>query len=126
MFKFCILHSEFCISSVSPGLAVPAVVAHDRRLDQTMAFGPRVRIQAERQMARVVPVGSTLRLGRPARRVFSVTGDDRPDEAAQLLLVHDVTSTVSMMPTTAASTGASVRPRICPAARPSMTISTFS
>jgi hypothetical protein len=125
MFKFCILHSEFCISSVSPGLAVPAVVAHDRGLDQTMAFGPRVRIEAEHQMARVVPVG-TLRPGGLAHRVFSVTGDDRPDEAAELLLVHDVTSTVSMMPTTAASTGASVRPRICPAARPSMTISTFS
>ena len=50
----------------------------------------------------------------------------RRERAPELLLGHSSTSTESTMPIMAASTGAPFRPSASPAARPSITTSTFS
>lgn len=111
---------------MSPRLAVAAVIAHDCGLDQAATFDTGVRLEAKHQVTRMVPVRRFVSVRWLVCGGFVVTRDHRSNEAPQFLLVHGVTSTVSMIPTIAASTGASVRPRICPAARPSMTISTRS
>src|SRR5712691_10763892 len=124
---------------MSHRLAVAAVIAHHGGFDDAGAFLVGAGLHREYRVARV-----SVRRVQPAfalcvsavRRSFSGGGKDPPyrggcphtadrltHELPQFLLGHSCTSTLSMMPMTAASTGAAFRPRASPAARPSMTTS---
>ena len=74
-----------------------------------------------------VAMARRRRLGRSrAVRRRAVPGDRVTHERPQFLLGHSTASTWSTMPMIAASTGAPLRPSASPAARPSITTSTFS
>ena len=101
------------------------MAAHDRGLDEASTFALRVCRQREHDMAGVEMWSRGFRLDRLSSRDRALACNHASHEPAELLLVHATRSTVSMMPTTAASTGASVRPNTWPAARPSITIRYF-
>src|SRR2546423_13267610 len=109
---------------MSHRLAVAAVIAHHGGFDDAGAFLVGAGLQREYRVARV-PV-RRVQKAPPCRGGCPHTADRLTHELPQFLLGHSCTSTLSMMPMTAASTGAAFRPRASPAARPSMTTSTFS
>src|SRR5687768_18378350 len=115
---------------MSVGRAVAAVVAHDGRLDQAGAVAVGTNGQHEHAMTRVLVrepdrAGAGIRSGSRSLP-HRMSHNSVTDERAQFGLGHSLTSTRSTMPTIAASTGAPFRPSASPAARPSMTIRTFS
>ena len=107
------------------GLTVAAVIAHHGRLDEAGSIGVGARGQREHAVARV-EVKERGGGWSGSRHLAAVSSDSVSYKIPQFLLRHGTRSTVSMMPITAASTGASLRPSASPAARPSMTIRTFS
>ena len=122
---------------VAVGLAVAAVIAHHRGLDDAGAVGVGAGRHGEHPVAwrgGERPPGPARERCARSRRLDTVPGDRAHGRAAPVVKLlpsplracEAGTSTVSMMPTTAASTGASLRPSASPAARPSMTIRTFS
>src|SRR5215510_10195782 len=110
---------------MSHRLTVAAVIAHHRRLDDAGAFGVGAGGNLERKVRRVRKV-QPVRLVRGCDRAALDPGYRLTHHHAELVVGHSWISTLSMMPTIAASTGAALRPSASPAARPSSTISTFS
>ena len=101
----------------------------DGRLDQagTVAVAVAAARQWKERMARVLAAkGRNERCVIPRALAADSAPNRFPDDFPQLVFRHDCTSTASMIPTIAASTGAAFRPRVSPAARPSTTTSTFS
>src|SRR5262245_5837685 len=107
-------------------LAVAAVIAHDGGFDDA---GTRFLCAGRHVECPVtwMPEEGRGFEGSQIRGLRTVhTGNRLPDELPQFLFGHSCTSTASTIPTMAASTGAPLRPSASPAARPSMTTSTFS
>src|SRR5688572_5170833 len=107
--------------SVAVRLAIAAVIAHHCGFDKAGSIGVGARRHREHAVARMEVEERRSRprgLGHRSR----MAGDCLTHEGSQLLFSHPTTSTVSMIPTTAASTGASFLPSASPAARPSITI----
>ncbi len=110
------------------GLTVTAVIAHDRRFDDARAF----RAGWHRELSEACGNPSALRL--PAEARIASEGGSVPElprdrlahQRPHFLICHSVTSTLSMIPMIAASTGAAFLPSASPAARPSITTSTLS
>src|SRR4030095_13889688 len=120
---------------MSHRLAVAAVIAHDRRLDDAGAFGVGAGRDGEREVRGVIRQVQQVRGVQWVRKGGLVWGCDRgalhpgnrlTHHRAEFVVGHSWISMLSMMPTMAASTGAPLRPSASPAARPSSTISTFS
>src|SRR5688572_13319577 len=113
---------------MSVGFAVATVIAHHCGLDHAGAVIRRpIRQRREHAVAGVKAEGRHRRRGLAGRFCAAhVLGNGGANECAQLIVVHSLMSTVSMIPTTAASTGAPLRPSASPAARPSITTSTLS
>jgi hypothetical protein len=103
------------------------VVAADGRLDQAGTIAIAAARQWKECMARVVAEKRRNGRGVVSRALAADSAPHRfPNDLPQLVFPHDCTSTLSMIPTIAASTGAAFRPSVSPAARPSTTTSTFS
>src|SRR5690349_21126038 len=102
--------------SMAVGFAVAAVITRDGRLDDARAVGVVAGRQHEHRMAGVMLMRN---VGQPGGLLLPESASNNlSDERTQFRLVHSCTSTESMMPTIAASTGAPLRPRASPAARP--------
>src|SRR4051794_32367472 len=113
--------------SVTVRLAVAAVVAGDRRLDQALAARVRQRIPPVAHVGS--EVGDHLTIGPATVTLTGKPARDRlPDHLPQGILVHasSLNSTESTIPITAASTAAAFLPSAAPAALPSITTSTRS
>jgi hypothetical protein len=110
-------------------LTVTAVIAHDRRFDDAGTLGARGHCE----LSEACGNSSALRLPADAS-AFASGGGSLPElprnrfayQRSQFLVCHAVTSTLSMIPTIAASTGAAFLPSASPAARPSITTRTLS
>ena len=98
--------------------------AADGGLDQTGAIAVAAAGERQQEVARVGARQHCVRIDVAPRT--RPPCDDVTYDCAQLVVGHGITSTVSMIPTIAASTGAPFFWSTSPAARPSSTISTFS
>src|SRR5919112_3324304 len=105
-------------------LAVPAMGTRHGRLDDA-------RIAAARDVELTVADAQSVRIHIEIRQGPKMTSGPLPrdrftHEQTEFVLGHSCTSTASMMPMIAASTGAPFAPIASFAARPSITTSTFS
>lgn len=103
------------------------MIAADGRLDQAGTIAVAAARDWKERVARVLAENGHNRRVVATRALPADSTSHRfPDDFPQLVFRHDCTSTLSMIPTIAASTGAAFRPSVSPAARPSTTTSTFS